>query len=533
MVASITLMINVKNTFEDNQVETLDCLLILSYNDKKGVYYMDFNIIIYMIKSIGINLGFTVCYTKILNKQASSINTIQKMLILFFCICICILQCILSNYTTIFFVLLPFVFIYSIVYSAIFKTNMPESITISIISISLSCIFFLFSVLLSSILYASICTINSYILAQYKQQLYLAFTVIVSIFNIVFTLLFFRIRKLKYGFTFLKNEYIKLQILILTIIIIVLYSFGRDFSKQDLFFTFICISIISLIIIKQVFNLYQKQKLQLQTLKDYEKELSDIKEELRITKEEKEKIIKSNHEFYHRQEALKNKLNTLLNNNYSTEMSNELTNITSRINNLSSEYEDKLKSSPKIDTCGIEEIDDMLTYFQNECNNNNIEFICKFDGNINKIINNVITLSQFETLLGDLIRNSIIAINHTSNENRNIMLVFGLKNEAYELDIYDSGVNFEIETLLKLGLEKCSTHLNEGGTGIGFITTFETLQNTKSSLIITEMNSGNYSKCIGIRFDGNSNYIIDSYRIDSIKAQNITSRKIMFQNSNK
>lgn len=489
------------------------------------------DIIIIFIKLIGINISFSICFCKILNNY-TQISKFKKFIMFLLNTSITILQTILYNNISTFLVFLPLIIIYGFLFSLLFKISTAQAFCVSIISLSISCIFALFSMGVFSAIYASVIILTNFN-ALNIEILYIALTFLMSSSIIIFVFLLFKVRKFKYGFTFLNNDFIKLQVLLLTIIMIFAYCFGSDFNRDNLFFTFIAVSVIALIIIKQVFNLYQKQKLQLQTLKDYEKELSDIKEELRITKEEKEKIIKSNHEFYHRQEALKNKLNTLLNNNYSTEMSNELTNITSRINNLSSEYEDKLKSSPKIDTCGIEEIDDMLTYFQNECNNNNIEFICKFDGNINKIINNVITLSQFETLLGDLIRNSIIAINHTSNENRNIMLVFGLKNEVYELDIYDSGVNFEIETLLKLGLEKCSTHLNEGGTGIGFITTFETLQNTKSSLIITEMNSGNYSKCIGIRFDGNSNYIIDSYRIDSIKAQNITSRKIMFQNSNK
>lgn len=490
---------------------------------------MDLDLLCYFIKYLGVNIALSICYYKITNHN-TSISILQTIEIIFTTLIVSLLQTYIHETTSALFLYIPSVFVYGFLFSYLYKDTLTYSLVISIVSLATALVLSLISIALISIIFAYIDQSFSIINIQPLKH---TLAVIMSSVNIISAILIFKIRKLKYGFSFLKNDYLKLQLLLLTIIVIFGYSIGTNFSKKQLACSMLVIILFALIILKQVFNLYQKQKLQLQTLKDYEKELSDIKEELRITKEEKEKIIKSNHEFYHRQEALKNKLNTLLNNNYSTEMSNELTNIASRINNLSSEYEDKLKSSPKIDTCGIEEIDDMLTYFQNECNNNNIEFICKFDGNINKIINNVITLSQFETLLGDLIRNSIIAINHTSNENRNIMLVFGLKNEAYELDIYDSGVNFEIETLLKLGLEKCSTHLNEGGTGIGFITTFETLQNTKSSLIITEMNSGNYSKCIGIRFDGNSNYIIDSYRIDSIKAQNITSRKIMFQNSNK
>ena len=143
----------------------------------------------------------------------------------------------------------------------------------------------------------------------------------------------------------------------------------------------------------------------------------------------------------------------------------------------------------------------MLSYFQKECFENNIEFIFKLDCNINKIIDNLISKNELETLLGDLLRNAIIAINHSNNKYRSIMIVLGIKENYYELDIFDSGIPFELNTLLNLGIQKCSTHLNEGGTGIGFITTFETLQNTKSSIIITEMDSEIYSKCIGIRFD--------------------------------
>lgn len=348
-----------------------------------------------------------------------------------------------------------------------------------------------------------------------------------AILSVVAIILLFKIKRLKYGFSFLKNDYIKLQILLSTIIIVFSYSVLRDYSRKYLFTSLICIGFIFLIVIKQVFILYQKQKLQMQTLKDYEKELSDIKEELRITKEEKEKIIKSNHEFYHRQEALKAKLNNLANSN--SEFSDELSSITSRINKLSNEYENKVKTSTKIETFGVEELDDMLIYFQEECNINNINFICKIEGNVHKLINNIISVSKFETLIGDLLRNAIIAINHSTNTGNSIMLAFGLKDNNYELDIYDSGIEFKIETLMNLGLEKCSTHLDDGGTGIGFITTFETLQNTKSSLIITEMNSGNYSKCIGIRFDNLNQYVINSYRKDLIANNNVANRNIVLQ----
>ena len=36
--------------------------------------------------------------------------------------------------------------------------------------------------------------------------------------------------------------------------------------------------------------------------------------------------------------------------------------------------------------------------------------------------------------------------------------MLGTKENCYELSIYDSGIEFEIETLKKLGLERATTH---------------------------------------------------------------------------
>ena len=107
-----------------------------------------------------------------------------------------------------------------------------------------------------------------------------------------------------------------------------------------------------------------------------------------------------------------------------------------------------------------------------------------------------------------------------NNENKEILTILGIKNKKYELSIFDTGVDFEIETLLKLGLERVTTGADRGGSGIGFMTTFETLDKTKASLIITEYpidNNRHYTKCVTIRFDGKNEYRICSYRAEDIK----------------
>ena len=128
-----------------------------------------------------------------------------------------------------------------------------------------------------------------------------------------------------------------------------------------------------------------------------------------------------------------------------------------------------------------------------------------------------------------MIRNAIIAVNHTANDYRSIMAVFGIKDDSYELCVYDSGIPFEITTLLNLGIQPASTHLDEGGTGIGFITTFETINSCNASFIINEITNNNYTKSLEIKFDNKHEYIIISDRKEKIKEMNQHNRTIILK----
>ena len=72
-------------------------------------------------------------------------------------------------------------------------------------------------------------------------------------------------------------------------------------------------------------------------------------------------------------------------------------------------------------------------------------------------------------------------------------------------------------------MEPATTHKEEGGTGIGFITTFETLKETKGTLIIEEkhpMKENDFTKTLIFRFDGKAEYKILTYRSEKNKRQN-------------
>lgn len=67
------------------------------------------------------------------------------------------------------------------------------------------------------------------------------------------------------------------------------------------------------------------------------------------------------------------------------------------------------------------------------------------------------------------------------------------------------------------GLKRITTHKSTGGSGIGFMTTFETLKQCKASLIIEEYSDLEYTKAVIIKFDNKNEYRIHSYRAEEIK----------------
>lgn len=332
-----------------------------------------------------------------------------------------------------------------------------------------------------------------------------------------------KFRRFKYGLIFLQNEnneFINLILINISVIIIFLYylfdNYYGNLTKQ-LSICLILLAIIMFIVIQKTLTLYYKQKLLHQTIEDYKNEIAEKDKKIKELSDEKYKISKLNHEFYNRQKALEKKVADYVSNT-NMEVGTELA-ITDKISELSKEYSSKLqniKHPDKLPTTEIEEIDDMFKYMQSECEKNNIEFKLQINGNIHHMINQIIPKDKLVTLIGDHLRDAIIAINASDNKFKSIIAILGKTNEYYEFCVLDTGIEFEVETLLQLGTKPITTHKDTGGTGYGFMTTFETLKSTKGSLEIEEkhkMNENDYTKAVRIIFDGKAQYRIKSYHL--------------------
>ena len=367
--------------------------------------------------------------------------------------------------------------------------------------------------------------------------------ILITLISIILFYIFSKIKRIKNGMKFLRDtksqEYVEIIAINISIAVIFVYTlFGNYYGNltRHILISFIILGTIMFVMIQKTLVLYYKQKLLEKTMADYENEIKQKDEKIKVLSEEKFKISKINHEFYNRQKALEMTVNDFINNT-NMEVGRELA-ITNKINSLSKEYSNKMKSIKqveKLSLTGIEEIDEMFKYMQIECIKNNIDFKLKIEGNVYPLVNNIIEKDRLVTLIWDHLKDAIIAINFSKNKFKSIIAILGIKNNCYEFCICDTGIEFQIETLLKLGLEPVTTHKETGGTGIGFISTFETLKKCNASLIIDEKHeesNNDYTKSVTIKFDGKSQYIIKSYRADKIKDKAEDDRIIIKRNDN-
>lgn len=490
------------------------------------------DMITYVIKLFMINSYTYFGFIKISSSKKHSIKNI--ILIMVANLVLSIISTYIAKHIDFFLSMVFLVVMYSVLIGLIYKMKLGYSFIVSMISYSICIVCYGISVIVEFVPYQFIKNIF-----QIDNDYFTLLMLLIIQFVLIYG--FFKIKRFRNGFDFLKNklnnDVTDMIIINISAIILLIYSSIGSFVEinfekltRNLFISFIIISITMIITIQKTLTMYYKQKLLKETMNDYERELAEKDKEIERLKDEKFHISKITHEFYNRQKALEMSVKDKLNN---LETAEELGAI-DRIQDLTKEYSEKLKkmkSLPTLPLTEIPEIDDMFKYMQAECDKNNIEFRLKIVGNIFYLINNVIPKNKLATMIGDHIRDAIIAINYSKTANREIFVILGMKGKKYELCIYDTGIEFEIDTLLKLGLEQVTTHKESGGSGIGFLTTFETLRQTKASLIIKELSSveeNHYTKAVIIRFDNKHQYKICSYRAKEIR-ENRRDRKIIIE----
>ena len=471
---------------------------------------LNYEAILYVIKTFFITIyGYNISF-KIINQENIKIWKKVKLIlinILLGILCYYI-KVITNSFNSIIFQL-----IYTtIVFANITKKEMGESIVINLVSFAINYILFFIAVVLSF-----------FITKMLNVQKYCIDLVVILLIYTILIIIFGNIKRIKKGFLFLqiklKNEFLNTLIINISSTILIGYIMLSNYEEtltNNLIWGIFILIIIMFITIQKSIQLYYKQKLLIQDLEETKKELEEKKEEIKKLEQENLSFSKKSHSIAHKQKALEHKLNEIL--LLKTELGSE-TNIKEKIDKISEEIS-KNKPQVELSKTNIEEIDDMLKYMQSECIKNNIDFDLQIIGNIYQMTNNYISKEKLEILLADHVKNAIIAINYSDNINKSILVRLGKIDGFYSLYIYDSGIEFEINTLLNLGVKPSTTHKSSGGTGMGFMNTFDTVREYKASFILEEYgkpSKDDYTKAIMIKFDKKEDFKIISYRKEEIE----------------
>ena len=456
-----------------------------------------------IIKLFIISVG-TIYTANKLNENTKRKNKIIViiLLILISILCGVIKETVGSFYSNLFLIILLIIGYY--IYTNSEMTNCMISI---VISITINYVMFFASIIISYI--------PTRLLEIESKEINLS---IITLIYLILIKLFLKIKKFKYGFAFLKekvsNQYVELLLLNISAVILftsIIFSESNIILASKLFFGLIIFSIIMFITIQKSLQLYYKQKMLIKELDETKEDLARAENKIKILEKENIEESKKRHTIIHKQKSIEYKLEEMLT---KTEMSTEeAAEVRERLEKLNKEIYTE-KEVMELDKTGISSIDDMLKYMQSECIKNKIDFTLQIKGNIHYMVHNLVKEEELETLLADHIKDAIIAINHTDNANRSILVRLGNIDDIYSLYIYDSGVEFKPEVLESLGKKPCTTYANEGGTGMGFMNTFDTVRKHKASLIIEEIGKpvkDNYTKVIIIKFDKKNEFKVKSY----------------------
>lgn len=355
---------------------------------------------------------------------------------------------------------------------------------------------------------------------------------------VVYTLLFIcfnRFKRIKNGFNFLNKINVNITVFVLLfcgVIVTILAIIPKDvnYKSQELVLIgTMLISVSLFIIIKKQITKHYKNNMRDRTIAVQKEEIDANEKTIEELKAQNLELAKTIHKYNHKLSSLENSIRKVADSS-NVEFASELSIVLEQTRKVENQLADETKSDVKLPTTNVVSVDNMLDYMKTEAIKSGIDFVFKINDSIKPLLEKYITEDKFETLLCDHIKDAIIAINSKGDGYKSILVLVGIVDGAYELSIYDTGIEFDISTLLKLGTEPVTTHKGEGGSGLGFMTTFETMKSSGASLVIEEYDTSvtNYTKSVTIRFDGKCEYRIYSYRAKSIKEAS-SNRKIIIK----
>lgn len=322
----------------------------------------------------------------------------------------------------------------------------------------------------------------------------------------------FKIKRFSKGFAFLHSVRASYIDVVICMLILVFYSIActNNDNNYVIFESIIIIIFLAVLLFiwwkKNITSIYQERQ--------HTKEL-EYAQALIKSKEEKIEKLKTNNDalaaIIHKDNKLIPALQKAV-----KESVNERSSLADNLQQLRSErnmaIDEYTSITEHFKKTGIFLIDSMLEYMYQKAEAEGCEFSICIKEPFDEIIEKYISEKDLCTLLADLCENAIIAVRKQDRKNVKVTTEKS-ENNIFEIIFSDSGAQFDENVLLKLGNEKITSHINDGGSGIGMMTTFKILKKSNASIEITEfMKDEIFSKNISIIFDSKGEYRINSIR---------------------
>lgn len=164
----------------------------------------------------------------------------------------------------------------------------------------------------------------------------------------------------------------------------------------------------------------------------------------------------------------------------------------------------------------VEALNLQLNHFSKRASIEDITFHVHIACNLEDYIPKSISTTDLSHLLSNLLDNAFIAASYT--ETPTIQLQLYEVSNCLVIEIADSGIPFEVESLVNFGLIQRTTHENEGGSGIGLIEIWNLKEKYHATLHIEEYEQPcPYSKKLSLNFNHKNHFSIRTFRKKEIQ----------------
>lgn len=483
------------------------------------------------IRFLGLLISEFYFYLKIAKKKYGMIETIIS--VIFINVMALVTKSI--NEKTIIFTI-PILLITFIIHNVIFD-NTKKTIIVakSIISFALSYAFYIVAAIITTVIIFTL----PFMYIQ-KYGFYISFVIQMILIQVPFSF-----NRTHNGMSFLDKNYYVIGCILLGIMMIIT-AFYINSSSENMAFVLLLLVVVILMIFIFIYwstsiTRHYLERLSLRNIDSLNDELDEKNEYIKRLLEDKERLEKLNHKNYKLIPALQGAVmhylegvSTFIEINADNpalaelaaaqeinmkEFITEGNRLMNDIKELQSEWKemvdsDDIEGIKEVPKCGVTRVDYLLSYTYERSKKENFSFRADVDSDLSGITEKIISEADLATLIADLIENAIIATKY--NDGKDILVRMGIMKKEYVIEIYDSGVKFDKDVLLKYGVEKITTHADDNGSGIGMMQTYEILNNCGASIYIDELSdkSGLFTKRISIVFNKKNQYVLYTKRDD-------------------